>query len=345
MTNAWNKERLALTRDALPNGLHTGKPEVFRDSVDKHSNTLLRIIEQRPSKLPDQLQDGSLSTAQRSHVSQSRSMSTFSNRSTPSMIRKIAEKFRPQTDITYSPDPVITRRAYLFIPQVKQGLRETKIIYTIAELLLSQAEIAAALSDWGARKSGIREFNSWEPSQKEALDQIEAGRGTLFPTYFVMRSIQYTNPRTFSATTLSLRSKDIIVIVEEIQPPLAQSAGNLMPCQTSFSPAQRLSATKSEYLPRLKSRGDSGNPSRGSFEFNESSLSTSARAGQSVRRGYLPSPQNGKYRRTRSRLDYEGVEFFPQRLADHSSISPAVTKEAAEDFVDELVERFGIPLI
>lgn len=207
MTDGLNKEFSSPIQEDYTNELHSKKPKVFKDSTDKNSNTLLRIMEQRPSKLPNQLKDGSVSPAQWSHIPQSRSTSTFHNPAASSILQKFSMKFRPQTGMTYTPDSLTIRRAYLFIPQVNQDLRETKVVYTIAELLLSQAEIAVALSDWSARSSGVREFNSLEPSQREALNQIEAGRGTLFPTYFFMKSIQYTSPRTFSDLTISSNLK------------------------------------------------------------------------------------------------------------------------------------------
>jgi hypothetical protein len=91
-----------------------------------------------------------------------------------------------------------------------------RVEYKIANLLLSQSEIAFALSQWHACKSGRQQFDSSEPSQRQASNQIEAEHGKLFPTHFIINSIQYTNPRTFSNTTVLLKSHGIIVVVEEI---------------------------------------------------------------------------------------------------------------------------------
>jgi hypothetical protein len=185
-------------------------------AAHRHSNTLLRIMQQRPSKIPGVLQNSPSGRPEWSQNSHSRPASKFHKMEAQSVFWKVVNGYRKQKD-RYEVISGVNRRAYLFMPQLHQDPRNTSVTYKVTEIELSQSEIAYALSYWAACKSGARHFNSWEPSQKQALDQIETERGKLFPAQFIIDSIQYTNPRIFSTTAALLKSHDILVVVEELR--------------------------------------------------------------------------------------------------------------------------------
>jgi hypothetical protein len=185
--------------------------------MDPKFNTLLRIMQRWPTKLPEQVRDGSASQPEWSEPRQKRPANDFLGTELKSALRNFVRKSRTSKD-TYRAVPGKTRRVYLFVPLVHQDLKESKITYKITEIFISQAEIAEALSMWWRSKSGTRQFSSLESSQKQALAQMEAERGKLFPTHFMMDFVQYTSQRMFSSAALSLKSHDIIVVIEEFDP-------------------------------------------------------------------------------------------------------------------------------
>jgi hypothetical protein len=114
-------------------------------------------MQQRPSKLPYKLKDGTVNPAQWHSTSQNTSTTPFHNLEAQSGLRNTPNKFRKTKQASKAPLGT-NRRAYLFVPQVHQDLEASKVTYRIAELLLSESEIAAALSYWNAHISGVRNF-------------------------------------------------------------------------------------------------------------------------------------------------------------------------------------------
>lgn len=172
-------------------------------------------MQQRPSRIPNEPGNESLGGIQCGQSTRSRTANAF-RRKAQSVFWGFVGGFRKHKDISMVV-PHATRRAYLFIPQVNQDLEGSSVTYKIKELLISQSQIAYALSYWSARRSGSQQFNSSEPSQRQALDQIERERGKLFPSHFFIASIQYTKPRIFSTTAAFLRACDTVVVVEEFK--------------------------------------------------------------------------------------------------------------------------------
>ena len=188
-------------------------------ATNRNLNLLLGMMQQRPSRLPRQVQNDPVSQSGGSDFTQSRSANILENDEAQLTLGNFEDEFRNFKG-TYEAfvDEGRTRRAYLFIPQVHQGLKRSSITYRIAEVLLRQAKIAEALSTWWRCKSRTRRFNWLEPSQRQALDQIESERGKLFPKHFFIESIHYTNPRTFATLSSYLKSQDIIVVLKELDP-------------------------------------------------------------------------------------------------------------------------------
>jgi hypothetical protein len=283
--------------------------------TDRRSNPLLRIMQHRPSGYSSQSGIGNASVPQWIPSHQGGTTRPFHYTEAQSPFWKFVSEFRKPKDV-YKAVPGAIRRAYVFVPQVRVDLHDSRIEYKIAKMSLSQSEITLALSHWRVCKSGRQQFDSSEPSQRQATNQVEAERGKLFPTRFIISSIQYTNPRTFSNTAVPLKSHDIVVVVEEIDPERHQLFPSSTPWRSAMSST---SAHKDEVrnwdtqtqLPRIY------HPASNGLNFPVGSISS-------------------------SRLEISDPT--------HSALNMPFTRagapvKPAEDFVDELIREFGIPVM
>jgi hypothetical protein len=307
----------------------------FDSCTDRRSNPLLRIMQHRPSGYSGQSGTGNASVPQWIPSHQGGTTRPFHYTEAQSPFWKFVSEFRKPKDV-YKAVPGAVRRAYIFVPQVRVDLHDSRIEYKIAKLLLSQSEIALALSHWRACKSGRKQFDSSEPSQRQATNQIEAERGKLFPRHFVINSIQYTNPRTFSNTTVLLKSHDIIVVVEEIDPEQHQLLPSSYALRERKGPALAdfgLSTGPDEVRNWvIKERSPIVRTSANSCATPLSRISSSL---SDVSTPTYLTLNAGRISTDVYNLNRKGMPFT----------SAAAPVKPVEDFVDELIREFGIPVM
>lgn len=208
----------------LPSEITTASPkkEVQQSVNESSSGVLLRIMRERPFKLPVPITEAASSPAEWQDMT--KQQSSFNDKEgQASTLNRFSKLKKPKA--VFKANAGAVRQAFLLMPHFMSSLQGSDITYSIFKLAVSQTEIAEALSHWHATQSGHDKLNANEPSQKEALRLLEGERGRLLPAHFLIQSVQYTKPRVFDTTAALIRCHDLLVIIEGFDPLDAKSLG------------------------------------------------------------------------------------------------------------------------